>query len=212
MSQRLSWCRPCGGITTYCLTGRPWKLPAADSDWSAAVAWRAAASAWPTAASATCDSVPATDAVAAAGRLDAAFGAGALCSPCPAVATSSAAVTSLRAKSCCAAAANGTRHGSPLPRTPATSSETKQATSWAHASQTMQTTMSRTNRTETWPLTVAPSVSPVIGLPATRTSAIGTPTAITTMRAAASTPRRVSPRRLTRRTSVSGAPVIGLLT
>jgi hypothetical protein len=101
MSQRLSWWRPCGGITTYCLV--PCRVPAASVRTGAVRAWsacRAAASACPTVATATLSIAPETDAAAAGAEGGGPAGACALCSPCPAVASSSTAVISRRARSC----------------------------------------------------------------------------------------------------------------
>ena len=212
MSHRLSWCRPCGGITTYCFVAaarRPGPLRLAPSAAPPPSACRAAASAWPTAAVAPGPAPAAVAAAAGAGRPG--TGAGALCSPCPAVASSSTAVTSRRAKSCWAAAANGTRHGSPRPRTPATSSATRQDTSCAQASQTMQTMTSSTNSTGTWLPKASRGISG-IGLPTSSTSAAGTPATMPSTSTADASPRRVSPRRLTRRAPSSGAVDIVLLT
>ena len=218
MSQRLSWCRPCGGMTTYCLTP---PVRAAAVVWpgcsasarTAAAACLVAESAWPTVAVATCCMALATEVVAAAGRPapPVVVGAEALCSPCPTVASSSTAVTSRRARSCWAPDANGIRLGRPLPRMPAASSLTRQATSWAQASQTMQTMTSSTNSIGTCWLN-GWSGHCGIGLPASSTRPAGMATTIASISTAARKPRNASPRSRSFRMSRSGAPVMLLLT
>src|SRR6185437_14179484 len=205
MSHRLSWWRPWGGITTYCFV--PCGVAGASLRAGAVRAWsacRAAASACPTVATATWSIAPETEATAAGAAAGGPAGACALCNPWPAVASSSTAVTSRRARSCWAAAANGTRHGRPLPLTPATSSTIRQDTSCAQASQTMQTMTSSTNSIGTCPPSGSRGISG-IGLPTTATSAAGMPTTMPSSSSAETDPRSTSPPRLTRRVPSIGA-------